>query len=157
LNGAANGWTELGGKIARINDTITDEALSVDDDWSGHAADQYKESIDPQRNANTSILEDYAKNIASAMTAMAIAIAVFWACVVGALLTFILAMVAAAAAAATVVGAPAAPAIVVKGIVGFLVEVGLGLLILYVTAGAQRPTLSSTSGGIASWPKMAAW
>ena len=46
LNGAADGWKQAAAKVARLNDDITDLNLSVDDRWTGRAAEQYKQSIE---------------------------------------------------------------------------------------------------------------
>ena len=155
LNGAANGWKLMGAKVARINDTITDQALSVDDAWTGRAADQYRESIDPQRTANTSIMADYASNIADAMTTLAGAIIAFWVGVVIAIVTLLGALAGAAIATGSIIGLPAAPVLIVLGIVAFLVAAGGGVAILYVAAGGSRSDLSSTTAGVTPWPKIA--
>ncbi|MBN9177402.1 MAG: hypothetical protein J0I43_08575 [Microbacterium sp.] len=155
LNGAADGWKQMAAKVARLNDDITDLNLSVDDRWTGRAADQYQQSIEPQRRANTSILSDYAENIAGAMTTMAGAIIAFWAGVAVAIIALLSALAGAAVATGTIIGLPAVPVLVTLGIVAFLVAAGAGVAVLYVAAGGARSTLRSTSAGIASWPQIA--
>ena len=155
LNSAANEWRLMGGKVARINETIADLNLSVDDDWSGRAADQYKESIQPQRDANSSIMSDFADNIASAMSGLAGAIVAFWICVGVGLLSLIGAIIGAAVTAATVFGLPATPVLIVVGIVIFLGTVGGGLITLYIAAGNSRTDLSGTTAGVTPWPRIA--
>jgi phage-related protein len=155
LNGAAAAWTAMGGKVARINDTITDLSLSVDDRWTGMAADQYAQSVEPQRRANTSIMSDFAQNIASAMGGLAGAIIAFWAGVALAIVTLLGALAGAAVATGTIVGLPAAPVLIGLGIAAFLIAAGGGVAILYVAAGNSRATLNSTSAGILEWPKIA--
>ena len=156
LNGAADGWKQMGGKVARINDSITDLNLSVDDSWTGRAADQYQQSIEPQRRANTSISSDFAENIGNALSGLANAIIAFWAGVAVAILALLGALAGAAVATGTIIGLPAAPVLVTLGIAGFLVAAGAGVAVLYVAAGGARSAMSSTTGGITQWPQIAA-
>jgi phage-related protein len=155
LNGAAEAWRAMGGKIAKINDSITDLNLSVDDRWKGYAADQYEQSIEPQRRANTSIMSDFAENIASAMGNLAGAIIAFWVGVAVAIISLLSALAGAAVATGTIIGLPAAPVLIALGIAAFLIAAGGGVAILYVAAGGSRATLTSTSAGISQWPKIA--
>ncbi|GAB3409677.1 hypothetical protein GCM10027515_28780 [Schumannella luteola] len=156
LNGAADGWKQMGTRVSRINDTIQDFNLAVDDEWTGRAADQYKQILEPQRRANTSILSDYAENVAGAMTGMANAIIAFWVAIVAAIIALLSALAGAATAAGTIIGLPAAPVLIVLGIVAFLVAAGGGVAILYVAAGSAKSTIASTGAGISTWPKLAA-
>ncbi|WP_025158786.1 hypothetical protein [Leifsonia aquatica] len=155
LNGAADGWKRAGSQVARINDTIFDANLSVDDRWTGRAAEQYKQSIEPQRRANTSIMSDYAENIGNALSGLAVAIAVFWGAVVAAIIGLLVALASAAVATGTIVGLPAAPVLVALGIAAFLAAAGAGVLVLYVSAGQAKTTIGSAGAGIQSWPSMA--
>lgn len=155
LNGAADGWKRVGGQVTRINDSIVDANLSVDDRWTGRAADQYQQSLEPQRRANTSIMSDYAENIGNAMSGLAVAIAAFWGAIAVAILTLLGALAGAAVATGTIIGLPAAPVLVGIGIATFLVAAAAGLTILYVSAGQARSTMASTSAGITSWPSIA--
>ena len=155
LIGGAEGWRMMGGKIATINDTITDLNLSVDDRWTGLAASQYQQSIEPQRRANTSIMSDYADNIAGAMTNLAAAITAFWVGTAVAILSLLAALAGAATATGTIIGLPAAPVLVALGIAVFLVAAGGGVLILYIAAGGSRATIRSTTAGITQWPQIA--
>ena len=45
LFGAAGGWTEIGGKVARLGDEGTDFSLSGDEHRQGKAPEQYQQSI----------------------------------------------------------------------------------------------------------------
>lgn len=155
LNGAADGWKKMGGKVSRINDTIVDANLSVDDRWAGRAADQYQQSLEPQRRANTSIMSDYAENIGNAMSGLAVAITVFWGAVAVAIITLLGALAGAAVATGTIIGLPAVPVLVGIGIAGFLVAAGAGVAILFVSAGQARTTMTSTTAGITTWPSIA--
>lgn len=155
LNGAADGWKQMGVTVSRINDTVTDLSLSVDDRWTGTAAEQYRQSVEPQRRANSSILSDYAENVASAMTGLAGAIIAFWAGIVVASITLLGALAGAAVATGTIVGLPAAPVLLGLGIAAFLVAGGSGVAILYVAAGSSRATLTSAQAGISQWPRIA--
>lgn len=155
LNGAADGWKQMGVKVSRINDTITDFNLSVDDRWTGTAADQYRQSVEPQRRANSSILTDYAENVSSAMTGLAGAIIAFWVGLVVAILTLLGALAGAAVATGTIVGLPAAPVLIGLGIAAFLAAGGGGVAILYVAAGSARATIASAQAGITQWPQIA--
>jgi len=155
LNGAAQGWKTAAAKVSRINDTIMDANLSVDDKWTGSGADQYKQRIETQRRANTSIMADYAENVSGAMTGLAVAIGVFWGAVVVAILTLLGALAGAAVATGTIVGLPAVPVLVTIGIVTFLAAAGTGVAVLFLSAGQARATMTSTAAGIASWPPLA--
>lgn len=155
LNSAAEGWKLAAAKVSRINDTIMDANLSVDDKWTGSGADQYQQRIETQRRANTSIMADYAENIGGAMTGLAVAIGVFWGAVVAAILALLTALAGAAVATGTIVGLPAVPVLVTLGIVSFLAAIGFGVAILYLSAGQSRTTMASTAAGIASWPPLA--
>lgn len=155
LNGAADGWKRVGGQVSRINDTVVDANLSVDDRWTGRAADQYQQSLEPQRRANTSIMSDYAESIGNAMSGLAVAIAAFWGAIAVAILTLLGALAGAAVATGTIIGLPAAPVLVGIGIATFLVAAGAGVTILYVSAGQARTTMTSTSAGITTWPSIA--
>ncbi|WP_417563463.1 hypothetical protein [Microbacterium sp.] len=155
LNDAADSWTLAGGSVARINDTITDQALSVDDRWKGRAADQYEQSLEPQRRANTSIMSDYAQNIADGLSALAGGIVAFWAGIAIAFVTLIGALAGAAVATGTIVGLPAVPVLVVLGIAAFLTAGGAGVWVLTNQASSCRTTLDATSAGITQWPAIA--
>ncbi|MFT4258433.1 hypothetical protein [Microbacterium sp.] len=167
LNSSSATWAEVGGRVARINDTITDQALTTEDEWSGRGKDQYVQSLEPQRRANTSILSDYAERISSALSTMATGIIAFWAAVVVALLTLIGTIVvtivtakAAAAATAATLGA-AAPSMVVPivtivvGAVVCLGSLAAGWWVLSGQADSAKATLALTSSGITAWPKIA--
>lgn len=155
LNGAAEGWKLAGGQVSRISDSIFDLNMSVDDRWTGRAADQYKQSLEPQRRATTSIMSDYAENIGNAMSGLAVAIAVFWGAIAVAIVSLLGALAGAAVATGTILGLPAVPVLVGIGIAAFLVAGGVGVTILYVSAGQARTTMASTSAGITSWPAIA--
>ncbi|MDQ4215271.1 hypothetical protein [Microbacterium capsulatum] len=155
LNSASETWRSAAGKVSKINDTITASQLSVDDRWKGRAASQYEQSLEPQRRANTSILADYAENVASALSGLAGAIVAFWAAVVVAILTLLGALAGAAIATGTIIGLPAVPVLVTLGIVAFLAAAGFGVYTLTTAAGSSKSTLASTSAGISTWPKIA--
>ena len=155
LNGAGEGWTTMGGSVARINDTITDLNLSVDDRWQGRAASQYEQSIEPQRRANTSIMSDYAQNIGNALSSLATGITSFWAGICVAIITLLGALAGAAVATGTIVGLPAVPVLIGLGIAAFLVAAGAGVAVLYALAGSCRTTLGNCTAGITEWPAIA--
>jgi ABC-type multidrug transport system fused ATPase/permease subunit len=155
LYGAADSWRQVGGKVSRINDDITALALTVDDHWTGRAADQYKQSLDPQRRANTSINTDFAANIATALSGLGQAIIVFWGAIAAALVTLTIAIVSSILLLASVIAGPAAIVTAVGGFVGALVAMGVGLAVLYGAAANARQSIDTTSNGITSWPQIA--
>lgn len=155
LNSAASEWKLMGGKVARLNEDITDLGLSVDDRWTGYASDQYKQSVEPQRTANTSIMSDFAEPIADAMTGLAGAIVAFWVGLGVALLSLVGAIAGGLTAAGTIIGLPAAPVLVVIGVVIFLASAGAGVAILYSSAATARISMQSTTKGISQWPLIA--
>ncbi len=156
LTGAAEAWVaRVGSPVSKINDTLSDASFSVDDEWVGRAANQYKQGLEPQRRANTSVLSDFAQNFGSALNAMSGAIWAFWIGVIIAIVTLIGGLAGAAAATGTIVGIPAAPVIICAAVIVCLVSLGGGVGVLYLTAGAARTTLASASAGISAWPKLA--
>ncbi|KQO96884.1 hypothetical protein [Leifsonia sp. Leaf264] len=154
LNAAAVSWREdVGGVVANLVRDIDDSDLLVDDRWQGDGADQYRQAVDPQREALGSISTDFASNISSALSALALAIASFWGAVLLAIVSVIAGFVFATGAAATVFGLPIAPPAALAGLAGGLASLAVGMSILYATAGTVRGTLAGAASGVQTWPQ----
>lgn len=111
LQATRDQWINLvGAKASVLVGTSTLDYVQADDHWQGVAADAYKNTLLPQKQALTAIKEA-ANDIADQLNAMSFAIVGFWVAVISALASFVAALIAAVAATATVVGAPAGAAV----------------------------------------------
>lgn len=167
LNNAAQTWSRIGGTVAGINHSIGDADLASDDEWKGRGKDQYMQGVQKQREANTSILGDYAERIQSTLTAAANGIVAFWvaigvalATLIGGIIIAIHTAVAAAAATAATAGV-AAPGFVFP-IVEVAVAVGIcavavvaGIVVLNTQMDSAKSSIALTASGITAWPDLA--
>ncbi|TFV96721.1 hypothetical protein [Orlajensenia leifsoniae] len=154
LHAASVSWTEdIGGKVANLVRDIDDSDLLVDDKWKGDGADQYRQSLDPQREALSSINSDFASNISSALSTLMLAIVAFWASVVAAIISVIVGFATATGAAVTVFGLPLAPPAALGGLAIGVGALAAGTATLYASAASARGTMSSTAAGVQTWPQ----
>lgn len=152
---AATSWVaNVGAPVVRVNETLADASLSVDDEWEGRAARQYQQGVQPQRDANDSILSDFAQNLSDALTEMAEAITAFWVAVAGGLPVLLVGLLGASGLAGTIVGLPAATVVIVGEIVVYLGVVGTQARLLNSKAGTAKASLVSATAGISAWPKL---
>jgi hypothetical protein len=103
-------WTDdVGAKASNWQDAFTAGAMETDDQWSGTAANAYKNVL-PQQQKALGAVKAATDEVDDLLTQMAIAIGVAWLAVVSAIVSFVVELTAEAGAAATGVGAPPAAA-----------------------------------------------
>lgn len=152
LAGAAGGWREVGGLVANQVREIDDSDLTVDDNWAGRGADQYRQSVPPQREAMGSIDDDYANNVASALNETAWAIGTFWTLVVTATVTAVIGCATATGEAISILLLPAAPPTAYAAVAFALLQVAGGTVNLYMKTSSAQDMLNKTYSGVQSWP-----
>lgn len=105
-----NSWTDdVGAKASNWQEAFTLGAMKTDDEWSGGAANAYKNVL-PQQKAALAAVKAACDEVDDVLTKMAIAIGVAWLAVVTAVVSFVIELTAEGAAAATGAGAPPAAA-----------------------------------------------
>jgi hypothetical protein len=105
-----NSWTDnVGAKASNHQDVFTLNSMATDDQWSGTAANAYKNVLPPQSKA-LGMIKAATDEVDDVLTKMAIAIGVAWLAIVSAIVSFVLELGGEAAAAATGAGAPPAAA-----------------------------------------------
>jgi hypothetical protein len=152
LGGAAGTWREVGGQVSNQQREVDDSDVTVDDNWSGRGADQYKQSLPPQRDAMKSIDTDFANNIAGGLTQLAVAIGIFWGLVVTAILTCVVGVSVATGAAVSILGLPAAPPAVYIAVTAAIVQLTTGTIQLVAQAAMVNDTMAKTRSGVQTWP-----
>jgi len=153
LFNTASGWkTSVGGPAKQLGRDLEDVDLRIDDTWQGQSASQYQQGVQPQRDALTSLTDDFATNIADALNALATAIIVFWSGVVVAILAIIVGFATATGAAVTVFGIPLAPPAALAGLAVGIGSLATGTIILFASAAGAKSSLDNAAGGITSWP-----
>jgi hypothetical protein len=152
LHGAAQGWREVGGLVSNQVREIDDSDLTVDDNWNGRGADQYRQSLAPQREALTSIDDDFANNIAAGLVQLSIAITVFWGSVVTAIIALVVGLATATGEAVTIIGIPLVPPTALGAIAIAIGAVTAGTIVLFANAGGAEDNMAKTQSGVQSWP-----
>jgi hypothetical protein len=152
LHGAAGGWREVGGLVMNQSRAIDDSDVLVDDNWAGRGADQYKQSLPPQRDAMKSVDADFANNIAGALAQIGNAIAIFWGLVVTATLTAVVGLSVATGTAVSIIGLPAAPPAAYTAVAAAIAQLAAGTIQLYAQTAAAQDTLAKTQSGVQTWP-----
>ncbi|HWM04412.1 MAG TPA: hypothetical protein VNP92_18910 [Actinophytocola sp.] len=105
-----NSWVDdIGAKASNWQEVFTLGAMKTDDEWSGSAANAYKNVL-PQQKAALTAIKSACDEADDVLTKMAIAIGVAWLAVVSAVVSFVIELTAEAGAAATGAGAPPAAA-----------------------------------------------
>jgi len=154
LFAASTSWREdVGGVAKNLVRDIDDSDLLVDDRWQGDGADQYRQSLAPQREALGSIGADFATSIATALTILAGGIIAFWTGVVGAIIAVIVGFATATGAAVTVFGLPLAPPAALGGLAIGVGALAGGTAILYGVSALSRSTLAGAASGVQTWPQ----
>jgi hypothetical protein len=106
----ADAWSEWVGSQVSGQVQVADAGLlEVDDDWSGTAADAYRQTLPLQKSALDKIKSGLADGIASALADVARGIVTFWGGLIVALAALVVGIVGGIASAATIFGLPAAP------------------------------------------------
>ncbi len=120
LSAAADQWSSaVGGPVSGRVGVADLGSLAVDDNWSGSAAEQYRQKVPLQKTALTSIKTTFTDGISTALKDLSSAIIQFWVSCLAALGALIAAAITAVASTATIFGAPAAPFILGGGVAIF--------------------------------------
>jgi hypothetical protein len=108
VSSTADKWSSTVGSPVSGRVALADlGSLSVEDNWKGSAADQYKQKVPLQKTALQNIKTQFTDGISGALKDVSSAIQVFFGIMIGAIGAFIVAIVGALAATGTIVGIPA--------------------------------------------------
>ncbi|MPZ79318.1 MAG: hypothetical protein GEV28_02560 [Actinophytocola sp.] len=129
-------WTDaVGAKTSSWSESFSVGSMRTDDEWSGSAAEAYKNVLPSQQKALGAV-KAACDEVDDLLGKLAIAIGVAWLAVVSALVTFVIELTAEATAAAATGGAGAPPAAAAAGgsavKVAALVTAALGALEAFV-------------------------
>lgn len=120
LRAAGRAWaSDVGGAVARVSDVLGLDRQRAAEHWRGAAADAYRRTLPPQRDALAAI-GAVAGEIDAVLVELADAILRFWVSVAAALAWLVAAGLAAAAEAASVAGLPIATAAVLACLDAFV-------------------------------------
>ena len=158
ISDAQSDWTKVGSDVSGEVVTATDGELSVDDNWTGTAAEQYKKALANQKAALMAIKTTFTDKIAPALAGMVSALYTFYVGVGVAIAAMIIGIVAATGEAVSILGLPAVPPTVLVAIVvaiGAIVKTGFDLRSAAASANATMMTLKgeNTAFGHDNWPK----
>lgn len=154
LRSTATSWrTEVGAVANNLVRDIDDLAISADDTWKGFGAEQYRQSIPPQRDALKSLHGEFTTNIAKGLEDLASAINVFWRTVAGSLIGVTVAFGVATGEAVTVFGIPLAPPTALGGIAVALGAIALAYTNLSNAAASASSSFEGAAAGITTWPE----
>jgi uncharacterized protein YukE len=109
---------------------LSPNIMQAEDDWTGDAANAYKNTIPAQDSALTAI-QKIANQIDTSLTNIASAIGSFWTAVYAALAAFVVGLIGAVAACCTVVGIPVGIA-AVCGVAGVIIA-GITAAVMAIT------------------------
>jgi hypothetical protein len=132
----ADAWSDkVGGPVSGLASNSDLNHVRADDSWTGDAADAYKNTLGPQKNALAAVKTALTDGIATALTETAKAIIVFWAALAIGLAALVAGIISALASSATVVGLPAGPFIAAGAALAFVACcVGGGMNLTSATA-----------------------
>ncbi len=117
LTSTADAWSQsVGGPVSARVGTADVGSLMVDDNWTGTAAEQYRQQVPLQKTALQSVKFAFTDGISGALKDVALAIKVWWAALAGALVALAIALIEAIGAALGIITAPAAPLIAAGGV-----------------------------------------
>jgi hypothetical protein len=151
LSSTANAWSDkIGGPVSGKAQVATAGELSVDDNWDGDAATQYKQKMPLQATALDKVRSTLSEGVNNAMSTAQLGIWVFWVALVAALVTLIAGIIGAMASSATVLGLPPGVAIAIAAVIVFLAAIAGGIVTLRATLSNANSTirraLSDNSG-----------
>jgi hypothetical protein len=158
ISSAQTDWNTVGSDVSGEVVTATDGELSVDDNWTGTAADQYKKALANQKAALTAIKTTFTDKIAPALAGMVSALYTFYVGVGVAIAALVIGILAATGEAVSILGLPAVPPTVLIAIVvaiGAILKTGFDLRSAAASANATLSTLKGeqTAFGRDNWPK----
>lgn len=151
LSSTANAWSDkIGSPVSGKAQVATAGELSVDDNWDGDAANQYKQKIPLQATALDKVRSTLSEGVNNALSTAQLGIWVFWGALVVALTTLIAGIIASIASDATIIGLPPGVAIAIGAVIAFLAAIGIGIVTLRATLSNANSTirraLSDNSG-----------
>ncbi len=112
LSDAAQAWSDrVGVPVSGQVQAADAGLLTVDDNWDGDAADAYRQMLPLQKSALEKIKTTITDGMATALDQARNGIFLFWAGLIGALVSLAVGLVSAVASSATILGLPAAPVI----------------------------------------------
>jgi hypothetical protein len=158
ISSAQTDWNTVGSNVSGEVVTATDGELSVDDNWTGTAAEQYKKALANQKAALTAIKTTFTDKIAPALAGMVSALYTFYVGVGVAIAALVIGILAATGEAVSILGLPAVPPTVLVAIVvaiGAILKTGFDLRSAAASANATLSTLKGeqTAFGHDNWPK----
>lgn len=121
VSSTGNEWsTSIGAPVSARVGLADIGSLSVDDNWKGLSADQYKQKVPLQKTALQNIKTQFTDGISGALKDVSSAIQLFFGIMIGAIGAFIVAILAAIGQAGTIFGIPTGivTAIVAAGVFG---------------------------------------
>jgi hypothetical protein len=108
----ADAWSErVGAPVSGEVQNADAGYLTADDNWSGSAADAYRQTLPMQKTALDKVKSALTDGIASALNDVASSIMVFWTGLLLAFGTLVVGLIGALGSSATIFGLPAAPII----------------------------------------------
>ncbi len=151
LSSTANSWSDkIGGPVSGKSQVATAGELSVDDNWDGDAAVQYRQKMPLQATALDKVRSTLSEGVNNALSTAQLGIWVFWGSLVVALVTLIAGIIGAMASSATVLGLPPGVAIAIAAVIVFLAAIAVGIVTLRATLSNANSTirraLSDNSG-----------
>lgn len=153
LRAAADSWTGLVGSPVSNQVSVADAGrLSVDDNWSGDAAEQYRQTLPLQKAAMGDIQDVFATRLSEALGTMAGALTVFYGAMVAAVVAFAGALAVGIAALVGVVTAPGAIIAVVVGVAALITGVTVGITNLRSGASSTQAAFESILGDNSAYP-----
>ncbi len=146
-------WSSLvGGPVSETVQLADAGQLAVDDNWSGTAADAYRQMRPGQKTALTAVKSTFTDAIAEALSGLGKAIWIFWGALLVALIGLATGIVSGLASSATVIGLPATPFLIVgAGLVAGAAIAG-GELILGAAAAGANTTLAAKLADSTAFP-----
>lgn len=129
LRRVAAEWSDrIGNSIGEIAGSVSLDKLKTNIEWSGKAAETYKATV-PAQVAGLNSLKDLGLQIRNSLVNLANGLDSFWTQIIGTLAALLIAILVAILSAITVVGIPAAIAILVGAI-------GAGIASIFTTISA---------------------
>lgn len=159
LTATADQWSNTVGANVSARVGMADLGnLAVDDNWSGSAAEQYRQQMPLQKTALQYVKTQFTDGISGALKDVASAIKAFWTVMVSALVVLIGGIITAIGSTASIFSAPAAPFIAAAAVGVFAAAAWGGTEILKSQCAGATTTLTqklaeNTAYPNGTWPK----
>jgi len=151
-------WSStVGGPVSEKVGTVDAGLLTVDDTWTGTAADAYRQLLPGQKAALGAVKTTFTDPIATALSSLAKAIYIFWGALAAAIVGLAAGIVSGLASSATIIGLPATPFILVTAglVAGAAIAAGewnLGSTASDLNTTLQQKLAESTTYPNGHWP-----